>query len=91
MRVPVLSEKIYDTYPSSSFRLELYTVVGVFVPSELIVVNFLSLLIKIPYTNLTLSRVTKSEIGIKLLIKLFIIVFTKEVKANYQSGLEVRS
>lgn len=33
VRVPVLSENIYSTYPNSSFKLEDWTAVGTFVPS----------------------------------------------------------
>lgn len=78
VNVPVLSLNIYSIYPSSSFKLELYTVAKVPVSMLFILASFD---IIIPCASFTVSSVTIKEIGTKLLLILFIlIIVTWKVK-----------
>lgn len=62
VNVPVLSLKIYSTCPSSSVKLEDWTLMYIFLASSNI---FASQYMKIAWKNLINSSVTSSEIGTK--------------------------
>jgi hypothetical protein len=61
VKVPVLSENIYSTYPNSSFIVVVKTFGQIFFSSQYIAS---SLMMKYPYKTLTISSETMSEMGI---------------------------
>lgn len=77
VRVPVLSVNMYLTIPSSSFRLLVRAIAGVFESGWYI---SMSMLMNVAWTNLTTSSVTCSDIGIKLLKR---IINVSRLKAKF--------
>ena len=66
VKVPVLSEKIYSIWPSSSLMFVVYALAA---KSWSVSYMPMSQLMNVPCQNLTISSVTMSEIGTKLLSK----------------------
>lgn len=77
VRVPVLSERIWLTYPSSSLSPEHCTFVGLPVIGDLVLGSYAMM---IPCINLTISSVTSKEIGTKFVkISIHVPHFTKKL------------
>jgi hypothetical protein len=64
VNVPVLSEKMYEIIPSSSFKLDDYTLAVI---SFVMSYSIQSYCMKYPYANFTISSVTSSEIETKFI------------------------